>query len=415
MFLPIKGFLNNKFVRSSLIYTLGSMMTPLMGLILLPVFTKNLSPAEYGTMTTVQAFAGILQIVLLLSLHGAITRFYFDFLKEPEKRKEYLGSIFSFVVLFSSVTSVFLIITSDFIGPLIFNSIPTNPFYYYFIGLAWVNSLIALPLALLRAQERPLFFILINIFKALLIMILTVYLIIYKGMGAESVLIAHITITFGIVVISYLALKNHLRISFNVHFIKNSLLFSLPLLPHVAGTWIISSSDRFILEKFVSISSLGIYSLAAQVSMILSLFYTSLNNALVPRYTMLRKEGKDSQANKLLRTFSYVILITGIVSIPIAMGAINLLSSEQYFEANQLVPYLLIGQVISGLYLIPSAKLFYTKNTKAIAKSSSIAAIINIIVNVLTIPIIGLYGAVLSTIIAEIIRLSLIYQASKKV
>ena len=415
MNLYINKLFKSKFVKNSLLYTIGSMMTPMIGLIMLPIFTGYLSPSEYGIMTTVQSLVGMLQLFLLLSLHGAVTRFFYDFLDQPEKQREYLGSIFTFVLIFSSIIAIVLLIFKNFIGSLLFENIPTNPFYLYLIGLSWVNALMALPMALLRAQEKAGSYVLINFLKAIFIMGMTVYLIIGKGLGAESALISQLLITFLFVLLTFGIQLRYLKLSLNLTFVKQSLIFSLPLLPHVASGWIISSSDRVILEKFVDIADLGIYALAMQVSMVLSLFYSSVNNALVPRYTRFRQVGDEFKANRLLKIFFYIILIFGIVSIPVSMFAIKLFTSSQYYGAITIIPILLIGRIVSGFYFIPVAKLFYAKKTKAIASSSTIAAILNVIINIIAIPFIGIYGAIVSTVIAELLRFLLIYKASKSI
>ncbi|WP_273130294.1 lipopolysaccharide biosynthesis protein [Bacillus weihaiensis] len=415
MIIYLNKLLKSKFFKNSFLYTIGSMMTPMIGLVMLPIYTGYLNPAEYGVMTTIQTLVGMLQIFLLLSLNGAVTRFFYDFLEQPEKRKEYLGSIFIFVLLFSTIIATILLLFSNSIGSLLFRNIPIDPFYYYLIGLSCTSALLALPMALFRAQEKAGLFILVNTLKALFIMGLTVYLIVGRDLGAESALIAQLLITFLFVLITFGMLRKFLKFSLNFSLVKQSLLFSLPLLPHVASGWIISSSDRVILEKFVNIADLGIYALAAQVSMVLALFYSSINNALVPRYTMLRKEGNELKASKLLKIFAYVVVIFGVASIPVAMYAIKLFTSDQYYGAIAIIPILLIAQIVKGFYFIPVAKLFYTKKTKIIATSSTLAAIFNIIINIIAIPIIGLYGAIVSTIIAELLRLLLIYKASKSV
>jgi len=409
----INKLFKNKFFKNSLLYTIGSMLTPMIGLIMLPIYTGYLNPSEYAIMTTIQTLMGMLNLFLLLSLHGAVTRFFYDFLDQPDKQKRYLGSIFSFVLIWASVISIFLILFREPIGALLFKNITINPFYFYLVGLSWVTALYELPMALFRAQEKAGMFILINILRAVLVMFVTIYLIIGKGMGAESALFSQFLITLVIIFFTFGLQLKRLKFSLDTFFIKQSLLFSLPLLPHVASGWIINSSDRIILEKFIDLSDLGIYALAVQVSMVLSIFYTSVNNALVPRYTRLRKEGKEASANKLLKTFSIIVLVFGLASIPIAMYAIKLFSTEEYYGAIILIPLLLIGHMIKGFYFRPVAKLFYTKKTGAIATSSTLAAIANIVINFMAIPFIGIYGAILSTIVAELLRYLFIYRASK--
>lgn len=390
------------------------MMTPMIGFIMLPIYTSHLSPAEYGVMTTIQTLVGMLQLFLLLSLHGAVTRFYYDYSDDPHKLKAYLGSIFNFTLIFSTGIVALLLLFDDIITSILFKQIPKSPYYYYLLAISWCSALFALPMALYRAQEKAGTFVLINAIKAFAIMGLTIYLLIIQGFGAESALISQAVVTFIVVLITYGKQLKYFSFSLNPDLVKQSLMFSLPLLPHVASGWIINSSDRVILEKFIPIADLGVYALAVQVSMILSLFYSSVNNALVPRYTKLRKDGLEEQATKLLRVFLYIVIFFGLLSIPVAITAVQLLASEVYQQANILIPFLLIAQIIKGIYFIPTAKLFYIKKTKSIATSSVIAALCNIIINIIMIPIIGVYGAILSTITAEVIRILLLYRASKE-
>ena len=405
---------NNIFLKNSILYTFGSMMTPIIGFIMLPVYTNYLTPSEYGVMSTVQTVAGLIQLILLLALHGAVTRFYYDFLDQPEKQKEYIGTIYLFVFIFSSIISVILVVFSGLIGNIIFREIPIYPYFYYLVGLAWLSALFSLPLALLRVQEKAGTFVLINLLKSIFTVILTFYFLTYKGFGAESALLANIIVLVVVVSIVFIIQSRYLTISFNIEYIKASLLFSLPLLPHVASGWIISSSDRIILEKFVTTEELGIYALAVQISTVLGMFYTSVNSAFIPRYTSLRKAGNEESAQKLLKVFWYVVIFFGILSIPVAMYATKILTSVEYHNAIVIIPLLLIGQIFYGFYFIVVAKLYFLKKTKSIATSSLMAAITNIVINLLLIPIIGLAGAVVSTIVAEIMRVIIIFRASKR-
>lgn len=405
---------NSKFVKNSMLYIIGSMMTPAIGLIMLPIYTNYLSPSEYGIMTTIQTLVGMFQLFLLLSLHGAVTRFYYDYLDNREKQKRYIGSIFTFVTVFSTLMSIVLLVLQKPLSAILFSNIPASPYFYYLIGISWASSLFALPLALWRAQEKAGLFVIINILKAILIMCFSVYLIIVKDLGAEAALLSNLVISVIFVALSFIICRKSIIINLNRKYIVASLMFSLPLLPHVASGWIIRSSDRVILEKFIALDELGLYSLAVQISSVLSLFYSGVNNAFVPRYTKLRKEGNITQAKYILKLFGLIIIIFGILSIPIAMLGVNLLTSSDYTGALSFIPLLIIGEIIKGFYFIPVAKLFYTKSTKSIASSSIVAAITNIVFNFMLIPYIGAYGSAVATIIAEIVRFTLIYLASRK-
>ncbi|TCT26462.1 O-antigen/teichoic acid export membrane protein [Melghiribacillus thermohalophilus] len=409
-----KTLKKNIFLRNSILYILGGIVTPLVGFLMLPIYTYYLSPSEYAIMTTVQTLVGLFEIFLIFSLKGAITRFYYDFKDQTIKQREYLGSILLFSILLSSCIAVVLIYFYEFIGGILFNNIPVFPFYFYLIGISWASALLSIPMALFRVQEKAGLFVLINTVKAALIMLLTIYLIIGKGLGAESALISQLLFTSILLIFSYILQYKSFKFKINLNFVKQSLKYSIPMMPHVASVWIINSSDRIILEKFVDLNDLGVYSLAVQISMVLALFYTSVNNAFVPRYMRLRTEEKQAEAEKLLKIFFYIVLVFGLISIPVAMFGLKLISSSGFYGPILLLPSLLIAQIIKGFYYIPVAKILYEKKTKSIATSSSLSAMINVIISLILIPVIGIFGAVCSTIVSESVRLLLMLKASKR-
>ena len=141
------------------------------------------------------------------------------------------------------------------------------------------------------------------------------------------------------------------------------MIFSLPLLPHSLSSWIITTSDQIILEKYVSLENLAFYALAAQMSTILRILYMSVNGAFLPRYIRLKTEGKDEDGKKLVQYFSIIIVISGIITILLSKFILHLLVAEQYYATHNFLIVLLVGEIILGFNFIVVAKLFYNKKT----------------------------------------------------
>ena len=179
-------FKKNSFLRNAFLYTIATMMTPAIGVILLPVYTAYLTPAEYGIMTTVQAFVGVLQLIMILSLHGAVTRLYYDFIDKNEERKKYIGSIFLFILLFAGLLSISLLLLKPILSNLLFHNIPSEPFFLYMVLLSFLTGIIWMPLALLRVQERAWNFFIISLLKSLFILILSLYMVIGLEWGQKD-------------------------------------------------------------------------------------------------------------------------------------------------------------------------------------------------------------------------------------
>jgi O-antigen/teichoic acid export membrane protein len=393
---------SSPFLGNALLYTIGSMITPAIGLILLPVYTSYLSPGEYGTITTIQALAGILQLVMLLSLHGAITRLYYEFLEKPKEQKTYLGSIFLFVLLFSSALSIFLFVLKPIIGSLLFKNIPVDPFYFYFIILSFFTSLSSIFHSVIRVKERPWSMIGGYMLKGILILSISLVVIIKLEMGASGALLANVMAEGIVLLVYFFICKRDMILSLSKPYIWMSLSFSIPLLPHTLSNWFIVASDRIILEKFIPLDQLGYYSLAAQMATVLRLLYMSINSAYVPRYNLLQKQGKTTE--NMNTYFFAIILVTGFLAIVSSGFLLQLLASESYDPAQKFLPFLFIGEMIQGVNFIIAAKLLYAKKTGSVSASSFIAGAINLVINLSLIPVIGVWGAVVSTIAAESIR-----------
>ena len=258
-----------------------------------------------------------------------------------------------------------------------------------------------MPLALLRVQERAWNFFIISLLKSLFILILSLYMVIGLRMGPEGPLLAQIISLTIILFAFFFMLKKDLTLNFTWTYIKMSLIFSLPLLPHIQrSSWVITASDRIILEKYVSLEILGYYALAAQMSTLILLLYMSVNGAYLPRYIKLKTEGKEKSAKKLTQYFFIMIVISGIITILLSKFIVNLLVSEQYSSTYSFLIILLIGEMILGFNFLIVSRLFYNKKTSYISMSSLATALINIILNLLLIPVIGVWGAVITTLLS---------------
>lgn len=410
----IEKISKNSFFRNSVLYTLGAMMTPLIGVLMLPIYTKYLTTSEYGILTTILMLLGLFQLLFLLGLNGSITRFYYEYEEDLKKLRNFLGTIFNFVFIFSTVIASGLLLFGDLIGGILFKNIPINPYYFYLIYISWITSFWALQLSIFRVQEKAYLFVLLSGIKEVLTAGVAFYLIVYREATVEDILFVQLVVTIGIVLVTFGVQSRYISFTFNKDILIQSLVFGLPLLPHIGSSWVINSFDKVILEKYIDVGELGIYVLATQIAMVMSLFYASINNAMVPRYTKLLMSGNEKEAKNLNRIFLCVILASGVIAIPVATLGIKLFTSDIYQEAVKFIPLLIISQIISGIYFIPVAKLFYLKLTKNIAISSLIAAFSSVILNITLIPFYGVYGAIYSSIIAALIRLLFIYKASLK-
>jgi O-antigen/teichoic acid export membrane protein len=173
----------------------------------------------------------------------------------------------------------------------------------------------------------------------------------------------------------------------------------LPLIPHFAAHWTLSISDRAILERFVSISSLGIYSLAYQFGTVLQMLTTSVNQAIIPAFSRAARDERERSVLGRLATYYYLaVAALSLLVASTAKDLIDLVTPPSYHEAGQLVPVIALGIAAMGFYSIPMNLLSMTAGrTALIPIITGTAAGINVALNLVLVPRMGIVAAAIDT------------------
>ena len=220
-------------------------------------------------------------------------------------------------------------------------------------------------------------------------------------MGAAGALGAQCIAVFMVSVVSAVLLVRELSLAWRGKDLREALKYGLPLVPHFAAHWTLSISDRAILERFVGLGSVGIYSLAYQFGTVLQMLLTSVNQAITPAFS---RAARDERARaSLSRITTYYYLAVAGLALAIALTAkdiIALLTPPSYHSAGQLVPFIVLGVAAMGLYFVPMNLLSMTAGkTNVIPLITMTAAATNVGLNLLLVPRMGIWAAAIDTAI----------------
>ena len=181
------------------------------------------------------------------------------------------------------------------------------------------------------------------------------------------------------------------------------LRFSIPLVFHALSNIILNQSDRVMLQKMVSIDSVGVYSIVYTLTNVLTLLWQAFNSAWVPfYYEDMKKKDKDSI---FIKAQNYIILFCELTVgfLLVAPEVYKLFAGKDFEGGIAIIPYLAIGCFFVFLYSFSVNFKYYKSNTKSIAIGSVGCGIINIILNFILIPLQGAKGAALATMLSYII------------
>jgi O-antigen/teichoic acid export membrane protein len=384
---------------SETIYGLGVL------LISLPLITKNIGASEYGIWAQILVTVSLLVPVVLIGLSQSLIR-YLAAEKKAQNIREYFFSSILFVILWGSIVSLVVYFSADWLAATVFKD--PNTSIYIEIG----SSLIVLTAI---AQLSILYFRIFRFIKTyaalrILTMLINVFLIfLFFEFNLELFGVISATILTNIIIFILSMIIIISKIGFALpHFSKMKTLFryGIPLIPNPMIEWLRTSSDRYIIGFFLGIVAVGIYSASYTIGAIIITFVTPLQLILFPT---LSKMFDDGNINQIPIYLEYSVKYFLMITIPAAVGlsvlakpVLLILTTSEFISGAFLIPFIAFGGIFFGIYLISINITHLVKITKYNLYLYAIAAIVNIFLNFMLIPKLGLIGAAISALIAFI-------------
>lgn len=401
----------------SIIYGLGGILPKIIGFLLIPLYTQFLSPADYGILALITSIGAVLSILYELGISGAVTRFYYDYLDKPDEMRAYIATIWVFLTGFAFAFSLLLTWQGDVLFSLLFKETPFYPYGLYIVWLSFFATADVIPLMLFRVREQATVYVVYTVSRFLISTVAIIYFVAYLQRGAvgslEGQFLANL-IYF--IPFTWVTLRSAMPV-LRRRFIKMTLRFSLPLVPHQLSGWALSISDRILLERYVSLDQLGLYSLGYRLAMVLDIILTSINMAWAPFFYRTASTEEDAP-HTIARITTYFTILMLSLSLPVALLAKDILvimSNPAFHDAYQVVPVVVLAFIAHGFYYMLVNQLFYAKKTRNLPIYTIVAASINIGLNLLTLSQFGIMAAAWNTVVGYAVLAFLVYFESRQV
>lgn len=387
------------------------------GLILLPLFTKNLSTSEYGVWNLILITISVLQPFILLSLQDAILRFL-----AAKKKEQIIQGVFTvvLVVLFmGSIISTLFLLSSDYIANGILNE-PTASYLFKivtpFIILDSLNTLILSSFRIFGMIKN---YAIVLISKTSLeIGLLAFFILSGFGLyGAILSLIINATIFLFIMLVLIFHYAGFTKPDFSL--VKPYLSFSIPLIPIMLAQFVIEISDRYVIGFFLDTDRVGIYSAAYGIGVIPLVLSTYLVYMLKPTIFSLYDTGLVDKAKAYLAlSWKYLLML----SIPSIFGLtilarpllLNMTTSHYVSEGVYIIPLVAISIVFWGMEQIFAVSLLIFKRRRIFIIAFLCGAFTNLVLNILLIPLYGIIAAASTTLTAYVLLTLIIGYSSRK-
>ena len=417
-----------KTFKHTVLYGIGQVAAKAVGFLLIPVYTRYLSPSDFGIVALVMIYFTILEIILRLGVDSAMFRVYFN---EPDEDRRSSLVNTAFLFQFLSSVGLFAVIypLSGPISELFFGSRDYLVFFQFATAGQALIMIRTVPRAILRAQEKPIPFTIVNLGYFVLFMAFNILFVVGMEEGALGIIKARF---WGGVVMTPVMLFiyfRNMRPRFNWSQLKQVMTFGLPLIPEGLASWILSLADRFILRiaapinRIVETVQYGAGELSAKSGVVLAGALAALHEVgiydLANKFSLIVKMGLVSpfiiawgplmfsvyhkpEAKQVYRSVLtlYTLIATGAA---LAVGVmapdiLKLMATWPFYEAWRAVFILSLSHVFYGVYLVFTVGTSVVGKTKYQAYSAMIGAALNIILNLLLIPRWGMMGASVATL-----------------
>ena len=381
-----------------------NLLVGLSGLILLPILTKNIPIEEYGIWVQISVTIGLIPAVVILGLPYTMVRF----LAAAKKKEEIQEGFYSiaFIILFTSaIASLLLFLFSKPIAAsLLDNNLTIARILPLIVFIACLNSVL---LNFFRTFQQIKRYSILLFIQTYLNVALVAYFVL-SGYGIFGAVIGLLISSFLVFLImaSLIISEIGIKIPKFTH-IKEYLAFGLPTVPGNLSSWMVNSSDRYVIGIFLSTTFVGYYSPGYALGSMISMFMAPLSFMLP---AVLSKYYDENNMNEVKTVLSYSLKYFLAIAIPSALGLsllskqiLTILSTPEIASEGYLItPFVAVSAVLFGAYAVIYNIIILEKKTKIIGTIWIMTAILNLGLNLIFVPYIGILGAAITTLIAFI-------------
>jgi O-antigen/teichoic acid export membrane protein len=414
----VSGYLR-RLATTGAAYTAASILSKLIAVALLPLYTRHLSLGAYGTAELLFAAVVSASIVVRLGLIESVLRFYY---REDEDPDRVVGVTFS--GLFWSTTIVALV-ALPFAKPLaeaLLN--PHGPAVAHrdtelvriSIGGLWVATMFEYLLALYRLDERARAYFLTTITNVVATIGLTIVLVVGAGEGARGLLLGSYVTGAVFVVVMIFAQRRRLTLAVDRPLLRRMLRFGLPTMPAEVSLYLLNFVDRLIIVQVKGVAEAGLYSLAVKFAQAVNVLVRGFQLAWPPLAYSIRD---DDEAR---RTYATVItlflagcawLVVGLWLL--AEYLVRIFAAAKFHDAYEVVGLIAAAVTLYALYMVMVVILGRTGRTEYNFPAALAALVSNVALNLILVPALGIVGAGLALVASYLVVIALMYWFTQRI
>lgn len=387
----------SKPVRASFWFTICSFVQKGISFITVPIFTRLMSAEQYGTFSLYQSWDSVLIVFATLNLSYQV--FNNGLVKYENDQDGYTASMLGLSNACTTVLLVLYLFFHRWVNTL--TGLSTPLFLLMFLQY-YFNQALALWTVKERFFYRYRLLTTITILSAVASSVLGVLgvLILEDKVFARVISLALVNVIIGFLVYANVLRKSHKLVC--LEYWKYVLALNLPLIPHYLSMTVLSSSDRIMIASICGASFTAFYSVAYNVASILNMLSSSINSSYIPWFYQKMRDGDSASISRVSRTLLMAIGVFSLLPALFGPEIVRILGSSSYLEGVWVMPAVSVGVYFTFLYsLFSNYELFY-ESSRLIMFASIGAAVLNVTLNFILLPLVGFVAAGYTTLFCYI-------------
>jgi len=392
------------FVENMLAYGVGGIINKIIPLIMVPIVIRLMPNSEYyGISDLSQTLVLFSTYIAVMGMYDAMYRMFFE--KDDE---EYKKSVCSTAFMFTIATSIIVFIAMLLLRNVIAQYFFGDKQYAYVVYLSAMSALVggsnSIVQAPTRMQNKRIVYVVTNTLGSLISYSIAILLLLkgyYVIALPLSMVISSITLELFFWIVNH---KWFSRKKFDKDLLKQLLSIALPLFPNFLIYWVFNSCDKLLITNMIGLSAAGIYSVASKLGHVSQLIYTAFAGGWQFFAFSTMKEKDQVKSNSLI--FEYLGIVSYVATLFICAWSYDifkLLFTDEYLSGYISAPYLFLAPLLQMLFQVASNQFLVIKRTWFNMFILSGGVVLNIIINFILIPILGIEGASIATLMGYVV------------
>ncbi|MBE7434431.1 MAG: oligosaccharide flippase family protein [Anaerolineales bacterium] len=389
-----------EFIKSSSVYSIPSFISQGLSFLLIPIYTRILSPSDYGFLDLVIVFATLVNLTIPLQISQGLAYFYG---KENvlERKKKYSSSALWFTIASYSCFVLLFVFQADQISIIIMGSRAWQTSAQLGILYIWSNGIYFLVQNQFRWELRSRQYVVVNLIMNIVTTGASLWLAFGCEMGLEGVIIGKFIGNLVGIGFSIYWLRESYLFQIDIKILQELLVFSLPLVIAGISVWANLYIDRLMINAILTIKEVGIYGIGNRFSNLASTAMIGFQLALPPLiYNHYQAEETPRHISKILNVYLAFALTIFMILALFINDILRLMTTKPFYGAADLIIYLVPAAFLGQMYIF-SPGLVISKKTNMIGYINLGGAIINLGLNLFLIPYFGVKGAAIATLLSN--------------